>query len=93
MKKEEIIKLADDAYIDIDDEEIDNLIVDINEAIEYLEPMKEINTDSVKELTIVNDKRALFREDIPKEGLSLEDALKNSAATKYSYFEIVEFVE
>ena len=93
MKKEDVIKLADDSYIDLDENEIERYLADFNDVIEYLEPMEKIDTDSVEELTIVNDKRALFRKDVSKEGLSVEDALRNSATTKYSYFEIVEFVE
>lgn len=56
------------------------------------------NTENIELIEIDNFRQNKvyyneLREDLPKESLDVDEALKNTSKRKYSYFEVKEFVE
>ncbi len=93
MDIEKIKHIAEISYLEFTDEELESFKEDFNDTLNLINQITETNVDGVLETKYVNDIYANLREDIPEESLSVEEALMNTKTKKYSYFQIVEFVE
>ena len=93
MDIEKIKHIAEISYLEFTDEELESFKEDFNDTLNLINQITETNVDGVLETKYVNDIYTNLREDIPEESLSVEEALMNTKTKKYSYFQIVEFVE
>jgi len=58
----------------------------LSQAADYVEVLKELNTDNVLPTFQVNHKSNVLREDVVKESLSQKLALSQASATTNGYF-------
>ena len=86
IDKELIESISKNARLKLSDKEIEKFSHELKDVIEAFSKLKEVNTDKVEPafhpIKIVNR----FREDIVKESLKQEDALKNAKHKKDGYF-------
>ena len=68
-----------------DDEKIE-YTGQLNNILEYMEKLNELDTDNVSPLTHPMEKENVFREDIVKESLPREKALKNAPKSNDEHF-------
>jgi aspartyl-tRNA(Asn)/glutamyl-tRNA(Gln) amidotransferase subunit C len=80
LSKKQVSDIADYARIELTEEELDEMTEYMNDAVEnVLAPIREFDLEGVTPVFHpIGDLSNVMREDEPKPGLSLEDALKNA---------------
>ena len=79
--------------ISVDDEKAKKLAEDMNSIFDFIEKLKELNTDNVEPLTSVAEITLKLRVDEVKSGNIREDILKNSPDENEDFFVVPRVVE
>ena len=79
--------------ISVDDEKAKKLAGDMNSIFEFIEKLKELDTDNVEPLTSVAETTLKLRVDEVKSGNIREDVLKNSPDENEDFFVVPRVVE
>lgn len=74
------------ASIRISEEEKEELVAQFNTILEYFQQMDEVDTEGVEPTYRVVDLANVFREDVPGDSLSQEEALRNAPRREEGYF-------
>ena len=82
LTKEEVLNVAKLARLEFNEEEIVRFQADLNNILDYIDVLGEINTDDVQPLVQVHENGVKLREDIIKESLTSEEAMKNAPASE-----------
>lgn len=88
----EVKHLADLARIKLSDEEVPQLQSDLSKILEYVDALKQVNTDGLPEIAQVTGIKNGLRADEPTQ-VSPEEReaiLKNAPATEGDYFKVKE---
>jgi aspartyl-tRNA(Asn)/glutamyl-tRNA(Gln) amidotransferase subunit C len=93
IDKQTIHKVADLARIAIEDKEVDTLIADMNKILTFMEQLNELDTTGVEPLVYMNHEENVWREDVVKQEISVEDGLKNAALHNESFFFVPKIIE
>lgn len=93
IDKQTIHKVADLARIAIKEDDIDVLIPDMNKILTFMEKLNELDTTGVEPLVYMNTEENVWREDIVKQEISVEDGLKNAAVHNESFFFVPKIIE
>ncbi|ATP55861.1 Asp-tRNA(Asn)/Glu-tRNA(Gln) amidotransferase GatCAB subunit C [Pedobacter ginsengisoli] len=93
IDKQTINKVADLARIAIEDKEVDTLIADMNKILTFMEKLNELDTTGVKPLVYMNPEENIWREDVVKQEITIEDGLKNAAKHNESFFFVPKIIE
>ncbi|WP_442591615.1 Asp-tRNA(Asn)/Glu-tRNA(Gln) amidotransferase subunit GatC [Pedobacter sp. AW31-3R] len=93
IDKNTIYKVADLARIEIKAEEVDDLTVDMNKILTFMEKLNELDTTDVKPLIYMNPGLNVWREDVAKQEISVADGLKNAALHNEAYFFVPKILE
>ena len=87
ISKDDLENLSKLAMLNLSDEEKETLAPQLNEIIDYFEKLNDLDTKNIKPITHpIEGLKNVFREDVPKESLSNEEALKNAQHKKDGYF-------
>ena len=87
FSKETIDHIAKLALLDLSEEEKVKLAKEVGDILNYFKKLDNLDTSNVKPMTHpIDDLKNVFREDIPWESLSNEEALKNAKHKKDGYF-------
>ena len=79
--------------ISVDDEKAKKLVGDMNSIFDFIEKLKELNTDNIKPLTSVAEITLKLRVDEVKSGNIKEQVLKNSPDENVDFFVVPRVVE
>ena len=79
--------------ISVDDEKAKKLAGDMNSIFEFIEKLKELDTDNVEPLTSVAETTLKLRVDEVKSGNIREQVLKNSPDENEDFFVVPRVVE
>jgi len=93
IDKRTIEKVADLARIEIQDKEVDTLIADMNKILTFMEKLNELDTTGVAPLIYMNPVENVWREDVVKQEISVDDGLKNAALHNESFFFVPKIIE
>lgn len=93
IDKQTIHKVADLARIAIKEDDIDVLIPDMNKILTFMEKLNELDTTGVEPLVYMNTEENVWREDIVKQEIGVEDGLKNAAVHNESFFFVPKIIE
>lgn len=93
IDKQTINKVADLARIAVGDNEVENLTADMNKILTFMEKLNELDTTGVQPLVYMNEEENVWREDVVKQEISVEDGLKNSAKHNEHYFFVPKIIE
>ncbi len=93
IDKQTVHKVADLARIAIKEDEVENLRVEMNKILTFMEKLNELDTTGVKPLVYMNEEVNVWREDISKQEISVKDGLKNSALHNDSFFFVPKIIE
>lgn len=74
------------ASITISEEEKEELVAQFNTILEYFQQMDEVDTEGVEPTYRVVDLANVFRDDVPGNSLSQEEALRNAPRREEGYF-------
>ena len=79
--------------ISVDDEKAKKLAGDMNSIFDFIEKLKELDTDNVEPLTSVAETTLKLRVDEVKSGNMREEVLKNSPDENEDFFVVPRVVE
>jgi aspartyl-tRNA(Asn)/glutamyl-tRNA(Gln) amidotransferase subunit C len=79
--------------ISVDDEKAKKLAGDMNSIFDFIEKLKELDTDNIEPLTSVAETTLKLRVDEVKSGNIREDVLKNSPDENEDFFVVPRVVE
>ncbi|TFF63758.1 MAG: Asp-tRNA(Asn)/Glu-tRNA(Gln) amidotransferase subunit GatC [Promethearchaeota archaeon] len=87
FSEETIEYLSKLALLDLNEEEKEKFSKQLGDILEHFKRLNDLNTEEIKPTThAIESLKNVFREDIEKECLSNEEALKNAEHTKDGYF-------
>ncbi|GIV02426.1 MAG: aspartyl/glutamyl-tRNA(Asn/Gln) amidotransferase subunit C [Fimbriimonadales bacterium] len=94
ISREELLKLAELARLNLSDQEIDAIQSDLNRVLEHFERLKELELGDVPLTPHSVDATNVWREDIPYEnGLTREEALENAPEVRAGLFLVPSIIE
>jgi len=93
VTNDDVKYVADLARLQFTDEETEQLAGHMNKILDYMETLNEVDTDNVEPLEHVVDLEYRFRDDVAKEPLSHDDALKNAPDADTDYFRVPRVIE
>ncbi|CAH0346613.1 Asp-tRNA(Asn)/Glu-tRNA(Gln) amidotransferase subunit GatC [Bacillus sp. CECT 9360] len=70
------------ARLGITEEEAEKFTKQLDQIISFAEQLNELDTDNVEPTSHVLDMKNVMREDVAKQGLSVEEVLKNAPDSK-----------
>ena len=79
--------------ISVEDEKAKKLVGDMNSIFDFIEKLKELNTDNIEPLTSVAEITLKLRVDEVKSGNIREQVLKNSPDENEDFFVVPRVVE
>lgn len=82
LTKEEVLNVAKLARLEFNEEEIVRFQEDLNNILDYIDVLGEINTDEVEPLAQIHETGVKLREDIVRESLTAQEAMKNAPASE-----------
>jgi aspartyl-tRNA(Asn)/glutamyl-tRNA(Gln) amidotransferase subunit C len=78
LTREEVGWVAHLARLDLTEEELDRLTPQLAAIVEYVDQLRQVNTEGVEPLAHALAVENVFRDDEPAPSLSVEDALSNA---------------
>ena len=86
FSKDTIEKVAKLALLDLSEEDKAVYSKQLGDILSHFEKLNDLDTSNIEPTTHAVDLKNVYREDIPRESLSNEDALKNTQYKKNGYF-------
>lgn len=74
------------ASIRVSEEEREELVAQFNTILDYFQQLDEVDTEGVEPTYRVVDLANVFRDDVPQNSLSQEEALRNAPRREEGYF-------
>jgi aspartyl-tRNA(Asn)/glutamyl-tRNA(Gln) amidotransferase subunit C len=93
VTKNEVEHIAKLAKLKFNDDEIDEYTTQLNEILKYVDKLNELDTTNVKPLSHPVSGENVFREDVLKNSISTEDALKNTKNRTEVYFKVPKVIK
>ncbi|UKJ05912.1 Asp-tRNA(Asn)/Glu-tRNA(Gln) amidotransferase subunit GatC [Solitalea lacus] len=84
-------KIAHLARLDV--ENVDESVADMNKILTFMEKLNELDTSNVEPLVYLTDDVNAFRQDIIKQEITHEEALKNAPNADEDYFKVAKVIE
>lgn len=86
LSREEVLHIAKLANLSLTDKEVEIFSRQLSETLDYIERLKDLNTDKVSPTFQTTGLKNVTREDKIKPSLSQEEALKNAKSTHEGFF-------
>ncbi len=93
VTKSDVEHIAKLAKLEIKEDEITEFTSQFNKVLEYVDKLNELDTNNVKPLLHPVEGENVFREDIRKNSIITEDALKNSESKTDEYFKVPKVIK
>lgn len=94
VTKEDVYYVANLARLQLEENEAESLQKDMNKILGYIDTLNELDTSNVEPLEHVMEITAsTFRQDVAKEPLSHEEALKNAPDADSDYFRVPRVID
>lgn len=91
LSNEKILHVANLARLELGEDELDRFSKEINDILDYIDQLSKLDTTGVPQTSHALKTKNVFREDVPKESLSNEEALLNApekAGPENEYFSV-----
>lgn len=93
INEETIYKVANLARIEIKEQEVPGLIDEMSKILTFMEQLNALDTTEVEPLVYMNETQNVWREDIAKGELPVQDAIKNAAEHNERFFMVPKIIE
>lgn len=93
INRELLDKIAHLARLEFDEKDADKMMKDMTDIVNWVEKLKEVNTDGVEPLTTMSHEINALREDEVTEHLSHERALRHAPKKDADYFRVPKVLE
>ncbi|MGB6129982.1 MAG: Asp-tRNA(Asn)/Glu-tRNA(Gln) amidotransferase subunit GatC [Psychrilyobacter sp.] len=78
LTREDVLKVAKLSMLEFKESEVMTLQNELNDILEFVSKLDEANVEGVVPMTQVNEMYNSFREDVVRESLTKEEAIKNA---------------
>ncbi|SYZ72357.1 Aspartyl/glutamyl-tRNA(Asn/Gln) amidotransferase subunit C [Candidatus Zixiibacteriota bacterium] len=92
ITKDEILKIAALARLELTPPEVDKLTAELAQILTYIDQIKQVNTEGVVPRSQFISAENVFRDDIIKPSLSKEAALGNAPDHDDDYFRVPKVI-
>ncbi len=93
IDREQLDKIAHLARLEFEEKDAEKMMKDMTAIVDWVEKLKEVNTDGVEPLTTMSYEINAFREDEVKNQLDHERALVNAPVKDKDYFHVPKVIE
>ncbi|HEX6072027.1 MAG TPA: Asp-tRNA(Asn)/Glu-tRNA(Gln) amidotransferase subunit GatC [Sphingomicrobium sp.] len=93
VSHEQVRHIAKLARIAMSDEELERLVPELNNILDWVEQLGEVDTDGVEPLATVIDQQLRLRDDIVSDGNIREDVLANAPDAQHGFFAVPKVIE
>lgn len=93
IDQQKLEELAHLARLEFSDSEKENIREDLEKIIAFCDQLKELDTTGIEPLIYLSDEKNILRDDIVKEGLNREMALKNAPSSDSDYFKVPKVIK
>ena len=95
VDKDNVIKIANLSKISFKDHEIEKILVDLNQIIEWVDQLAEVDTDKISPTfsSFENDKGMKKREDVVNDGDCREDITINAPNSEEGFFLVPKVID
>lgn len=90
---ETVKKVAFLSRLKIENDKIEETKQEFDKILQWVDELKEVNTDDVEPLVSVNEANLCLRQDVVSEGKQAEAILANAPGKEYGYFVVPKVVE
>ena len=88
LTRQDVLKLADIAKLELSDLEADALLGDLGKMLGFVDKVRALDLDGVEPLVYMTDRENVLREDLPAEPLSHAEALRGAPGADSDYFRV-----
>jgi aspartyl-tRNA(Asn)/glutamyl-tRNA(Gln) amidotransferase subunit C len=88
-----IRKIAHLARLEFNEEKEQEMLQDLNKILNWVDQLRELDTEKVEPLIHMSEEVNVMREDIARNSVSHEDALKNAPRKDSDYFRVPKVLE
>lgn len=88
MDKNEVIRIYKLANLDLSNQDIDIISDKYNKILDFIDHIFDVDCEDLKMTEMLDNHKAVLREDIEGKSLDRQDALKNAKDTEYGYFRL-----
>jgi len=85
-------KLADLAKLEFDEEGKKEIVNDLNRIVEFVEKLSELDTSNVEPLIYLSEDRSVMRDDVVKQVITQQEALKNAPVKDSDYIKVPKVI-
>jgi len=93
INREVLDKIAHLSRLEFDEKDAEKMMQDMTEIVDWVEKLKQVNTDGVEPLTTMSHEVNVLREDEIKEHLSHQRALLQAPEKDADYFRVPKVLE
>jgi aspartyl-tRNA(Asn)/glutamyl-tRNA(Gln) amidotransferase subunit C len=86
-------KIAHLARLEFDEKDAEKMMADMSAIVDWVEKLKEVDTEGVEPLTTMSHEVNMLRNDEVKEHLSHDRALRNAPKKDADYFRVPKVIE
>ena len=86
LTRQDVLKLADIAKLELSDTEADALLGDLDKMLGFVDKVRALDLDGIEPLVYMTDRENVLREDLPTEPLSHAEALRGAPGADSDYF-------
>ena len=92
IDKVTVEKIAHLGRLSLTEEEKEKSIVELSEILSFMEKLNEVDVTGVEPLIHLNEEVNVLREDIEKQQLTREEALRNAPDKNGEYFKVAKVI-
>ena len=93
VSSEQVRHIAKLARIAMSEEELERLVPELNNILDWGEQLGEVDTDGVEPLTAVIDQKLRLRDDVVNDGDVRDDVLANAPEAQHGFFAVPKVIE
>lgn len=93
VNADQVRHVAKLARIAMSDEELEVLVPEFNNILQWVEQLAEVDTDGVEPLTAVIDNKLRLRDDVVNDGDVRDEVLANAPDPQHGFFAVPKVIE
>ena len=86
-------KLAELSRLEFDDASREEIVNDLNRIVGFVEKLNELDTSSVEPLIYLTDVTNVMRDDVVKQDITQQEALKNAPKRDSDYIKVPKVID
>lgn len=93
ITKETVEYVAHLARMELQSKELEKLSQQLQHILDFIDKLKEVNVENIQPASHILPINNVLREDLPKDSLSSEKALKNAPGREGNFFSVPKVIE